>query len=152
MPETDSRYFMKQQRFSSSVPVFAPFHLGGIPRLWIPAFFVNYISTCCTCKYALIDATSPPFAALSLLRLRTQILIAERCLLHTLGFQMTVEHPYAAVMGLLKKLFSLGRGADGGKGVDKTLNRQLSQVKTPSLWLCFCLRSRNEVAGGGGRV
>ncbi|CAN0471347.1 unnamed protein product, partial [Laminaria digitata] len=60
-------------------------------------------------------------------RLREKILIAERCLLHTLGFQMTVEHPYAAVMGLLKKLFSLGRGADGGKGVDKALNRQLSQ-------------------------
>ena len=58
-----------------------------------------------------------------------QILIAERCVLHTLGFQLTVEHPYSRVMSLLQKLFRLGKGADRGKGADKTLNRQLSQVR-----------------------
>lgn len=57
-----------------------------------------------------------------------QILIAERCVLHTLGFQLTVEHPYGGVMSLLKKLFTLGRGVDGGKGADKARNRQLGQV------------------------
>lgn len=59
---------------------------------------------------------------------RAQILIAERCVLHTLGFKLTVEHPYSTVMSLLKKLFTLGRGANGGKGVNKARNRQLSQV------------------------
>lgn len=58
-----------------------------------------------------------------------QILIAERCVLHTLSFQLTVEHPYSTVMSLLKKLFTLGRGANGGKGVNKARNRQLSQVR-----------------------
>lgn len=57
-----------------------------------------------------------------------QILIEERCVLHTLSFQLTVEHPYAPVMKLLKTLFARGRGADGGKGVDKALNRRLIQV------------------------
>lgn len=66
-----------------------------------------------------------------------QILIVERCLLHTLGFQLTVEHPYSAVMGLLKRLFTLGRGADGGKGVDRALNRQLSQVREASVLCLF---------------
>ncbi|CAM9516903.1 unnamed protein product [Ascophyllum nodosum] len=63
-------------------------------------------------------------------RLREKILIAERCVLHTLGFQLTVRHPYLAVMELLKRLFAQGRGADGGNGVNKALNRQLNQVTT----------------------
>lgn len=75
---------------------------------------------------------SPPPA------LRTaQILIAERCVLHTLGFQLTVEHPYSTVMSLLKKLFTLGRGANGGKGVNKARNRQLSQVP-----YCVCIMEK----------
>lgn len=60
----------------------------------------------------------------------SKILIGERCVLHTLGFQLTVQHPYSGVMALLKRLHTLGRGADGGKGVNKTLNRQLRQVCT----------------------
>lgn len=113
---------------------------------------VFWRSLCClTSKHAIVDATRPLFPPSIRPVSAPKILIAERCLLHTLGFQMTVEHPYAAVMGLLKKLFSLGRGADGGKGVDKALNRQLSQVKTTSLWFCNW-RGRNEVARGGGVV
>ncbi|CAN0137058.1 unnamed protein product [Pylaiella littoralis] len=79
-------------------------------------------------------------------RLREKILIAERCVLHTLGFQLTVEHPYCGVMSLLKKLFTLGRGADGGKGADKALNRQLSQAATcfvnDSLVTTVCIQYR----------
>ncbi len=50
-------------------------------------------------------------------------------MLHTLGFQLTVEHPYSRIMPLLQKLFKLGKGADRGRGADKTLNRQLCQVR-----------------------
>ncbi|CAN0509822.1 unnamed protein product, partial [Ectocarpus sp. 12 AP-2014] len=79
-------------------------------------------------------------------RLREKILIAERCVLHTLGFQLTVEHPYSVVMSLLKKLFTMGKGADGGKGADKALNRQLSQAATSfvndSLLTTLCLQYR----------
>ncbi|CAM9362473.1 unnamed protein product [Ectocarpus fasciculatus] len=79
-------------------------------------------------------------------RLREKILIAERCVLHTLGFQLTVDHPYSVVMSLLKKLFTMGKGADGGKGADKALNRQLSQAATSfvndSLLTTLCLQYR----------
>lgn len=61
----------------------------------------------------------------------SQILIGERCVLHTLGFQLSVEHPYSTVMYFLKMLFAQGKGADGGRGADKALNRQLTQV----LWV-----------------
>ncbi|CAN0039266.1 unnamed protein product, partial [Hapterophycus canaliculatus] len=75
-----------------------------------------------------------------------QILIAERCVLHTLGFQLTVEHPYSTVMSLLKKLFTLGRGANGGKGVNKARNRQLSQAANSfvndSLLTTVCIQYR----------
>ncbi|CAM9869163.1 unnamed protein product, partial [Ectocarpus sp. 4 AP-2014] len=79
-------------------------------------------------------------------RLREKVLIAERCVLHTLGFQLTVEHPYSVVMSLLKKLFTMGKGADGGKGADKALNRQLSQAATSfvndSMLTTLCLQYR----------
>lgn len=49
-------------------------------------------------------------------------------MLHTLGFQLTVEHPYSRVISLLKKIVALRRDSEGGEGGDKTLSRQLYQV------------------------
>lgn len=57
-------------------------------------------------------------------------------MLHTLGFQLTVEHPYSRVMSLLKKLFALRRDADGGDGGDKTLSRKLYQVRYACVRAC----------------
>lgn len=50
-------------------------------------------------------------------------------MLHTLGFQLTVEHPYSRVISLLKKVVALRRDSDGGEGGDKALSRQLYQVR-----------------------
>ncbi|CAM9211591.1 unnamed protein product, partial [Choristocarpus tenellus] len=49
-------------------------------------------------------------------RLREKILIAERCLLNTLSFQLSVHHPYAEAASQLKELKRLAGGGKGGVG------------------------------------
>lgn len=95
-------FYRQRQRWQSTLFLLLIFDFSSLP---VPSFYTIFISC------------------------RPQILIAERCVLHTLGFQLTVQHPYSAVMCLLRKLFAQGRGADGGKGVNKALNRQLNQAR-----------------------
>lgn len=89
-------------------------------------------SACATSRRVLSSAPPPSL----------QILIGERCVLHTLGFQLTVEHPYSRVISLLKKVVALRRDSDGGEGGDKALSRQLYQVR--------CVRAYpTELLGSG---
>lgn len=68
-------------------------------------------------------------------------------MLHTLGFQLTVEHPYSRVITLLKKIVGLRRDTEGGEGGDnKTLSRQLYQV------CMMCMRACPTGLPGRGSV
>lgn len=60
----------------------------------------------------------PPLDAQALGRLKEKILIAERVILHTIAFDLSVDHPYKYLLQLVKKV----------KGGDKVGSKQLAQA------------------------
>ncbi|CAM9477210.1 unnamed protein product, partial [Discosporangium mesarthrocarpum] len=99
-------------------------------------------------------------------RLREKVLIAERCLLNTLSFQLSVQHPYTEATSHLRNLKQLGEvgnvgsgdishggWGDTGPGRERSRNRQLLQATismvNDSLLTTLCLQyTPREVAAG----
>jgi len=77
---------------------------------------------------------------------REVVLCAERVLLHALGFQLNVEHPYKHLLVNIKKMGHSGL-------IEEKLNRDLAQVAwnfaNDSLRTTLCLNyGAKEIADG----
>lgn len=85
-----------------------------------------------------VSATSPTSAGSSLdpkgeefIKLKERILLLERVLLHTIGFELSIDHPYKFLVGQIKKLVVQGRkveyipGSVPAKAVEKMPTSQV---------------------------